>query len=82
MAPIQMCDEFARNLPGEFESILANCLGHGRCRFADVVDNFPEEVRCVLKSLAKVYKNEALARQENLSPQACLLFHQREAESR
>ncbi len=77
--PIQMCDALSRNLPGEFKTILANCLSHGRRRFVDVVDNFPEEVRYVLEILAKVYKNDARARNENLSPQQRLTFHQTES---
>ena len=32
--PIQMCDALSRNLPKDYETILANCLGHGRRRFA------------------------------------------------
>jgi hypothetical protein len=80
MTRIQMCDGLARNLPGEFETIPANFFGHGRCRFVDVVNNFPEDVCYVLESLTKVYENDALARQENLSPPERLLFHQREGE--
>ena len=78
-APIQMSDALSRNLPGEFETILANCLSHGRRRFVDVVENFPEEVRYVLEILAKVYKNDAVARRESLSPQDHLIFHQQES---
>ena len=78
-SPIQMCDALSRNLPGEFETILANCISHGRRRFVDVVENFPEEVRYVLESLAQVYKNDALARKQNLSPRKRLIFHQQES---
>ena len=78
-APIQMCDALSRNLPGEFETILANCLSHGRRRFVDVVESFPEEVRYVLEILAKVYKNDAVARREKLSPQDRLIFHQQQS---
>jgi transposase len=78
-APIQMSDALSRNLPGEFETILANCLSHGRRRFVDVVENFPEEVRYVLEILAKVYNNDAVARREKLSPQDRLIFHQQES---
>ena len=78
-APIQMCDGLARNLPGELKTILANCLSHGRRRFVDVAENFPEEVRYVLECLAQVYKNDAVARKENLSPPQRLEFHQRES---
>ena len=78
-APIQMSDALSRNLPGEFETLLANCLSHGRRRFVDVVENFPEEVRFVLEILAKVYKNDAVARREKLSSQDRLIFHQQES---
>jgi hypothetical protein len=78
-APIQMSDALSRNLPGEFKTLLANCLSHGRRRFVDVVENFPEEVCFVLEILAKVYKNDAVARREKLSPQDRLIFHQQES---
>ncbi len=78
-SPIQMCDALARNLPGTFETILANCLGHGRRRFVDLVENFPQEVRYVLEILAQVYKNDALARKDNLSAQQRLIWHQQDS---
>ena len=78
-SPIQMCDALSRNLPGEFETILANCLSHGRRRFVDVVENFPEEVRYVLEILAQVYQNDAVVRKQNLSPRERLIFHQQES---
>jgi len=78
-SPIQMCDALSRNLPGEFETILANCLSHGRRRFVDVVENFPEEVRYVLEILAQVYKNDAVVRKQNRSPQERLIVHQQES---
>ncbi len=77
--PIHMCDALSRNLPKAFETLLANCLGHGRRRFVDVVESFPEDVRYVLEILAKVYKNDAVARQHNLSPEDRLSFHQKES---
>jgi hypothetical protein len=75
-APIQMSDALSRNLPGELQTIVANCLAHARRRFVDVVDRFPEECRHVLESLAVVYKNDAAVRAQQLSPQARLEFHQ------
>jgi len=77
--PIQMCDALSRNVPGELQTILGNCLAHGRRQFVDVADCFPEECRHVLESLATVYHNDALARERNLSPQQRLEFHQRES---
>jgi transposase len=75
-APIQMCDALARNLPGELKTILANCLAHGRRKFVDVVDRFPEECRHVLESLSVVYGNDTIAKERKLSPAERLLFHQ------
>jgi transposase len=42
-APIQMCDALSRNTPKGVETLLANCLAHGRRQVVDMVDNFPEE---------------------------------------
>ncbi len=77
--PIQMCDALSRNLPAEFKTLLANCLAHGRRQFVEVVDRFPEECRYVLETLAEVYGNDARAREEEMSPEARLLFHQAES---
>ena len=74
--PIQMCDALSRNLPAELETIVANCLAHGRRKFVDVAEHFPTECRHVLESLSVVYHNDAIARELNLSPQARLEFHQ------
>jgi transposase len=74
--PIQMCDALARNAPAELQTILANCLAHGRRQFVDVANRFPGECRHVLESLAVVYRNEAQARKQKMSPQDRLVFHQ------
>ena len=74
--PIQMCDALSRNLPGEFKVVLAHCLAHSRRKFVDVVRQFPEECRYLLKTLAEVYRNDALSRQQGMSPEERLRFHQ------
>jgi transposase len=74
--PIQMCDALDRNLPKDFEVILSNCSSHARRKFVNVVQNFPDECRHVLDTLAKVYRNEATARERGLSPEEHLRFHQ------
>jgi transposase len=74
--PIQMCDALSRNLPGELQTILANCLAHARRQFVDVYDRFPEQCRYLLEALAVVYHNDASARQRQLSPDARLQLHQ------
>jgi len=74
--PIQMCDALSRNLPKGLKTILANCLAHGRRKFVDVAEGFPEECRRVLESLAVVYGNDAIAKERNLLPAERLIFHQ------
>jgi transposase len=74
--PIQMCDALSRNVPKNFKSLLANCMSHGRRRFVDVYDNFPDECTHVLNVLAKVYKNDAKAKAQNLSDDQRLQLHQ------
>jgi transposase len=77
--PIQMCDALSRNPPKEFHVILANCIAHGRRKFVEVAENFPEECRYVLEQLREVYKNDALAREQEMSPEQRLHFHQVES---
>lgn len=77
--PIQMCDALSRNLPLELETIVANCMAHARRRFVDVVDDFPQECRHVLEALRVIYHNDALAREQELSPEARLQLHQAES---
>jgi transposase len=74
--PIQMCDALSRNLPGELQTILANCLAHARRQFVDVYDRFPEQCRYLLEALAVVYRNEVSARERQLSAGARLQWHQ------
>ena len=74
--PIQMCDALSRNLPGELQTIVANCLAHARRQFVDVYDRFPEQCRYLLEALAVVYRNDASARERQFSAEARLQFHQ------
>ena len=71
-----MCDALASNTKGDFETILANCNSHARRKFVEVVDSFPEECRYVLEIFRNVYKYDDEAKQQQLSPQERLEFHQ------
>jgi transposase len=77
--PIQMCDALSRNMPKELKTILANCLSHSRRYFVDVVWNFPEQCQYVIETLAEVYKNDEIAKEQNMSPEQRLRFHQAES---
>jgi transposase len=77
--PIQMCDALASNIAGEFESIVAGCTSHARRRHVDVAADFPEECRFVLETLRDVYKHDAIARNQQMSPEERLHHHQAES---
>ena len=74
--PIQMCDALSRNLPKPLKTILANCLAHGRRQFVELVNNFPAECAYILRVLARVYQDDAIAQKRNLSDAERLKFHQ------
>jgi len=75
-APIQMCDGLARNLPKELETILANCLAHGRRNFVDIYDRFPDECRHVIEAFKVIYHNDKVVREEGMSGEQRLAYHQ------
>ena len=77
---MQMCDALAANLAGEFTTIVANCLAHGRRQVVDVAEQFPEKARHVLEALAKVYTHDAQCREEAGSPEQRLAFHQQHSQ--
>jgi len=80
--PLQMCDALSRNLPDlpeELQTIVAHCLAHARRQFVDVAMNFPDECLHVLLILKEVYTNEALAKDQGLSAEQRLKFHQAES---
>jgi transposase len=81
-APIQMCDALSRNTPKlspGVEILLANCLAHGRRQFVEVAETFPQECRYVLEALGSVYANDADAREQKLSAEERLHFHQQQS---
>ncbi len=74
--PIQMCDALSRNLPKPLQVILGYCLTHSRRRFVEVAPNFPSECRYVLEALGEIYHHDELAREQGMTPEERLCFHQ------
>ena len=74
--PIQMCDALSRNVPKEFETLLAHCLCHARRNFVDLVSSFPEQCRYVIEALAEVYHHDKMAKEQTFSADQRLGFHQ------
>lgn len=75
--PIQMCDALSRNASGDFITLLANCLAHGRREFVDLLSRFKEPCRHVIKQLATVFYNDKQTRDLGLSPDERLAYHQK-----
>jgi hypothetical protein len=75
-APLHMCDGLARNESSEFDTVLGCCLAHGRRGFVEAAPRFPEPCQQVLESLRAVYRFDAQARKEALSPEQRLVWHQ------
>jgi hypothetical protein len=74
--PIQMCDALSRNIPEHIRTLLCNCLAHGRRGFVDIIDNFPDQCRHVIEAIGKIYHHDAITKEEEMSPEARLHYHQ------
>ena len=74
--PLQMCDALSSNTPKEFATILIYCLIHARRNFVNVAVNFPEECEFVIDILADVYRFDAQAKEQNMTPEERLQHHQ------
>lgn len=79
-SPVQMCDGLVRNLPQELETIVANCLAHGRRNFVELYDRFPEECRHVIKAFRVIYHNDKIARDTGMSADERLGLHQTQSQ--
>ena len=77
--PQLMCDALSRNSSEDLDVIMANCLTHARRYFVDVAPSFPEECRFVIEILAKVYHKDQIAKDQNMTPEERLAFHQFES---
>lgn len=72
-----MSDALAANLAKEFIVFIAKCLIHGRRQFTDIEIFFPEECGYVIEEIGKVYHHDKLAKDQGLSPEERLVYHQK-----
>lgn len=82
LPPIQMWDALSRDmpkLPPSLQTVVANCLAHGRRAFVRVIASFPERCRFVLETLGEVYQYDQQARVARSTPEERLRFHQQHA---
>src|SRR5262249_9811610 len=74
--PLVMSDAPSRNEADEDGLIRCHCLAHGRRQFSDLADVFPTECQIVLEALKQVFDHDEHARNEQLSAEARLAYHQ------
>ncbi len=74
--PLVMSDALGSNQAEEAGLIRCHCLAHGRRKFRELVDDFPTECAVVVEALKVVYEHDAEAREQQLSAQERLAYHQ------
>jgi hypothetical protein len=74
--PLVMSDALSRNEVDEGLVIRCHCLAHGRRQFSDIEEVFPSECRVVLDVIKQVFDHDDEARDQQLSPEARLAYHQ------
>ena len=74
--PLHMCDGLSRNTPKGCAVVDCNCNVHARRNFVDIRAAFPEESRRVVECYSEVYRVEAKAKAEKLTPEGRLKLHQ------
>lgn len=80
LPPIQyMCDALSRNMPNELKAILINCLAHARRKFVEIESFYIEECGYVINALAQVYHHDAIAKEQQLSIEHRLAYHQEQS---
>jgi transposase len=77
-----MTDASSQNMPKQINEnllsrwILCFCLVHGRRKFHEIFDLFPQECEFVLDIISQVYQHEADCKKHKKSAQERLLYHQ------
>ena len=74
--PLVMSDALTSNEADETTLIRCHCLAHGRRKFSELEDVFPEECTVVLEALRQVFDHEDKAVEQQLSAQERLAYHQ------
>lgn len=73
-APMKMSDASSVNGKKTAPTVDLNCLAHGRGKFKEIEENFPDECRQVLDAIKKTYENDA--RTKGMSDAQRLAYHQ------
>ncbi len=74
--PLVMADALASNTADEGALIRCHCLAHGRRKFTELEEVFPDECTVVIETLRQVFEHEEEARVQHLSAEVRLRYHQ------
>jgi transposase len=74
--PLVMSDALSHNHAEETALIRCHCLAHARRQFSDLADDFPAESAVVVDALKLIYDHDNEARDQGLSAQGRLAYHQ------
>jgi transposase len=74
--PLVMSDALASNAAEEHKLIRCHCLAHGQRKFRELEEVFPRESDVVTHALRQVFEHEAAAREQQLSAEERLVYHQ------
>ena len=75
--PIQMCDASSNNEQDKFDVLLANCLTHGRRKFIELIEAFPQECIYIIEVLREIYHNDSITRSNRMTEHERLAYHQK-----
>lgn len=75
--PLVMSDALSSNeVANEAALIRCHCLAHGRRKFSDLEDVFPQECQVVLEALKQVFDHDEVARKQQMDAPGRLAYHQ------
>jgi hypothetical protein len=74
--PLVMSDALTSNEADEASLIRGHCLAHGRRKFSDLEDVFPQECQVVMDALKQVFDHDEVARRQQMDARERLAYHQ------
>lgn len=77
--PVHMCDGLDRNRSDDHDVIECNCLAHARRHVVDQIENHRDLCAHALREIGRVFHNDETCRDERMSDEERLAFHQRES---
>jgi transposase len=79
--PLAMSDALSSNEVADASRLIrCHCLAHGQRKFSDLESMFPHECQVVLDVISQVFDHDEQAREDGLSPEARLAYHQAQSQ--